>query len=537
VANTGPELVVAIVRPVGTSGDAFHDALKSVLHQYAYTVHEIKLSDLLRDEAVRQGREIPDRHEAARIEALMDEGDRLCADNGAGSAVALLGVAEIRAYRHETNTALGIANGEAADTPVARTAYVLDSLKRPAEVTHLRRLYGDHVLVVSLQASRATRVQTLETKIRSQRASITTRQLDEIIDRLIDRDLRETDVYGQNTMRAFPMADVFIDIDQDVPVEVTRVVDLLFDSPVYRPPTPAEFSMSLANVTSTRSAELGLKVGAALVNADDAVIGLGHNAQPDPNHLPEFDPSTTEIADLLVDTLTRLGNDVLTEQSRQELARDPDTYAARLLDGVLADSRLRNLIEFQRPVHAEMNALLAALRARADVIGGTMYVTAYPCHHCARHLVAIPLKVVYLEPYPKSRAEAMYGAAVGDTFHPFTGVAPRRYAQLFSAVSDRKDATGLRRKWGDAERAGAFPKVDALIEPSTIASREISALGSLGQTVDDTKRPPTENLSHPPTTLKNAGTGTARPAKRTRRSASLPPTSPAPRKTPRGGRS
>lgn len=535
----GPELVFGVIRPVGTGDEKFRNALKSALHRYSYTTSDIKLSNLLRDDAAARGVTVPDRDEEKRIAALMDEGDKLCSRYKTGSAVALLGVAAIRRHRAETHAADGVGSDEGASVPTPRVAYVLDSLKRPAEITHLRRIYGDHFVTVSLQASLDTRKKELDKKIRPQRPSVR-RTLDQIVGDLIDRDLREADEFGQNTLRAFPMADVFVDLEGDIAGQVDRVIDLLFDSPDYQAPTAAEFGMSLANMTSTRSVELGLKVGASLVRDDGTVLGVGHNAHPDPQYLPDFDPSVTDIVELVVDTLASLPTGTLTEQAATEFEGNRDAYASDLLAGPLASSRLRDLIEFQRPVHAEMNALLSALRSRVDIADATLYVTAYPCHHCARHLLALGLSVIYLEPYPKSRAESMYGAAVGH-FHPFTGVAPRRYGDLFTVMGDRKDATGVRRQWGDSERDSAVPKLDPFVDPQGIADREISALGALAgvSTVPDEAQPE-ENLSHPRKRLSNAGTGKARlkaPARGRRQQAPPSPTAPAPSRTSKGGRS
>lgn len=533
----GPELVVGIVRPVGTSDRKFRDALRAALHRYAYDARDIKLSNLLRDDAAARGAEINERDEEKRIANLMDEGDRLCEKHQTGSAVALLGVAEIRAQRTEANLAGGISERDAADAPAGRVAYILDSLKRPAEVTQLRRIYGDHFLVVSLQAALETRRNELKTKIGPRRPS-TNRTIETIVDDLVTRDYREGGEFGQNTMRTFPMADVFVDLEANVTETVERVVDLLFDSPEYQPPSTAEFSMNLAHVTSTRSVEMGLKVGAALVAADGSVLGLGHNAHPDPQHQTVFDPSATDVVELVVDMLASLPPSALSAEVRSEFDRDRDRYASELLETSLKSTRLRDLIEFQRPVHAEMNALLAALRSRVDIAGATMYVTAYPCHHCARHLLALGLNVMYLEPYPKSRAEAMYGAAV-QSFHPFVGVAPRRYTELFTVTGDRKDQSGARRTWGDAERSAAVPKIDPFVDPQGIADREISALEVLARPVPVAPDTTSEKLSHPRKRVSTAGTGKARSAPRTSARSSTPtsPKAPAPRKTDQGGRS
>ena len=105
--------------------------------------------------------------------------------------------------------------------------------------------------------------------------------------------------------------------------------------------------------------------------------------------------------------------------------------------------------EFSRPVHAEMAALIDGARRGVAVDGQTMYVTTFPCHNCAKHIIAAGLRrVVYLEPYPKSRASDLYGEEIvldpvdgkevsGKlVFCAFSGIAPRQYRQLFS-MSER----------------------------------------------------------------------------------------------------
>ncbi len=77
--------------------------------------------------------------------------------------------------------------------------------------------------------------------------------------------------------------------------------------------------------------------------------------------------------------------------------------------------------------------------------GHSMYVTTFPCHNCAKHIIAAGIRrVAYLEPYPKSRALNLHREEIFSEltprnqnrdqveFFPFTGVAPRQYAQLFS---------------------------------------------------------------------------------------------------------
>ncbi len=66
-------------------------------------------------------------------------------------------------------------------------------------------------------------------------------------------------------------------------------------------------------------------------------------------------------------------------------------------------------MEFGRIVHAEMSAITDAARRGLSVKDATLYCTTFPCHMCARHILAAGImRVVYIEPYPKSMAKELY---------------------------------------------------------------------------------------------------------------------------------
>ena len=69
----------------------------------------------------------------------------------------------------------------------------------------------------------------------------------------------------------------------------------------------------------------------------------------------------------------------------------------KILDGTEVD----DLTEFSRAIHAEMEAILTVAReGRHSLVGATMFTTTYPCHNCARHIVAAGIsKLIYIEPY------------------------------------------------------------------------------------------------------------------------------------------
>ena len=130
---------------------------------------------------------------------------------------------------------------------------------------------------------------------------------------------------------------------------------------------------------------------------------------------------------------------------------------------VLQDSRLSDITEYGRVVHAEMEALLSIARSNVSSVGGTLFATTFPRHNCAKHIVAAGIKrVVFIEPYPKSKAAQLHSDSIslgfsGDDstvhFEPFVGVGPRRFFDLFSMRHGsgyrltRKDSEGQAVKW------------------------------------------------------------------------------------------
>jgi hypothetical protein len=110
-------------------------------------------------------------------------------------------------------------------------------------------------------------------------------------------------------------------------------------------------------------------------------------------------------------------------------------------------------VEFSRAVHAEMSALLSAARKGSSLNGTKLFVTTFPCHYCARHIITAGVdEVQYIEPYPKSRALQLHSDAIAVEltsewiapsaggqkvlFRPFSGVSPLLYKRAF--LKDRE---------------------------------------------------------------------------------------------------
>lgn len=447
--------------PVGTDLGAVVEVLTEKLAGVDYCVHEIRLSSLLRTGKWRAALEKVDDtgFEDERIAAYQKAGDELrraCKD---GAALAYLAIQRLFALRAELPpNRVGTGN-----------AFVFNSLKHPREVAELRRLYGDSLLVVSVFAPRSVRSRHLVQRIQKSRGSVTP-EIPEKAERILADDEHTVDPrkLSQNVRDAFPLADVFVTMQPHVDLEdqLERAVKLWFGSP-FLTPTRDEQGMFFATAASLRSADLSRQVGAAVLDDNGEVLALGCNEVPKPGGGAywEGDPRDYRDFNWGVDENQRTKRAIVRELAQRlsswlKDVPDPEHLVTEWMDGAdapLNGTRLASLIEFGRVVHAEMHALMAAARRGVALSEATLLCTTFPCHMCARHILAVGVRrVIYIEPYPKSMTAELYGRAVsvdgedGDPdavdFRAFVGVAPRSYLRFFQ-MRERKDALGYPRVW------------------------------------------------------------------------------------------
>ena len=215
-----------------------------------------------------------------------------------------------------------------------------------------------------------------------------------------------------------------------------------------------------AFAASLRSTCLSRQVGAAIADSKNELLSIGWNDVPAyggglaTNHDKSCTAlcrkkgmcrSTVEINDLIKNI-----HQTLVTQKFIQKGKDSSLLAKALKSAGIAE-----LIEFSRAIHAEMEAILSAARtAKPGLRDGTIYVTTYPCENCVKHILASGLKrVVYIEPYPKSRAKAFFADFIQDErthdesqnkiqFSQFIGIAPLAYSLLYRKWFERKDAHG-----------------------------------------------------------------------------------------------
>jgi deoxycytidylate deaminase len=213
-----------------------------------------------------------------------------------------------------------------------------------------------------------------------------------------------------------------------------------------------------------RSACLSRQVGASLTDSKGNLIATGTNEVPKAGGGVYGGDFAFELGESPVDercsvTKHYCSNTRIQAEIVQEVInaipqlRDADDHMP--IRKALGKTSLGRLLEFSRAVHAEMDAILSATRSGSSTVGCKLFVTTFPCHYCARHIVSAGIdEVQFIEPYPKSRAFSLHGDAIKRMkhevpaqhykvlFRPFTGVAPRLYVRAFLKNRDLKSKLG-----------------------------------------------------------------------------------------------
>ena len=273
--RVGPELVIGFVGAAGTDLKQVGELFDRELARVDYRTDIVRLSDLLLDcDKYRDLRGTQTEPQDERIRKLMGAGDDLRRTSTRGDAVALLAVGRIRQLREDR----GGANGR----PLPRHAFLLHSLKHPAELLTLREVYGDAFVAVSVYTPRAQRLKALSERISRSRSDYRPEAYKEVATALIDEDEKgKGGNLGQNVRDTFPDADLFIDAGKpdDLPQQVSRLVEILFRHP-YRTPTADECGLFHAKAAALRSADLARQVGAVITTSEGEIVAVGCNEVP-----------------------------------------------------------------------------------------------------------------------------------------------------------------------------------------------------------------------------------------------------------------
>lgn len=226
----------------------------------------------------------------------------------------------------------------------------------------------------------------------------------------------------------------------------------------------------MAFTASLRSADLSRQVGAVVAKGDE-ILGTGANDCPKFGgglYWPQLNPDSHEIEDKADGRDYKRGQDSNKIEQGKIIDGILEKATAQGIDAeklreVLEKSRVRDLTEYGRVVHAEMEALLSCARNNVSTREAHLFSTTFPCHNCAKHIIAAGItRVVFIEPYQKSKALEFHTDSISvgfkpaaNTVHfePFVGIGPRRFFDLFSVrlgagyPLKRKDDDGLVIPW------------------------------------------------------------------------------------------
>lgn len=485
------ELVIALCGPIGSPLHEVAQRVQALLkEQFGYDMCSvIRLSEFIE----KYTQKVTEANAYRRTARLIDLGNDLRKQHGPG-VLAELAVHEIRLEREKHKKAK---NAERYET--RRICHIIDSIKNQEELDLLRTVYRDMLYVVGVFSPLERR----EANLKKRGMDIPEIYL------LIDRDSGEESKTGQTVRDTFPQSDFFLRVDSGTDTQIAgrveRFLHLILGTKIITP-TFGETAMYSAASAGGNSACLSRQVGAAITDAEGAVISTGWNDVPraggglyvsdhakDPNN--ENDKRcwnkdggkcfNDEEKQLLANTLSEmLVKAEIIDAAKQEKAAK----------AILNNPKVRGLIEFSRSIHAEMHAILNAGRMAGNKIaGGKMYVTTYPCHSCARHIIAAGInEVYYVEPYRKSLATKLHDDAITESEQalapmvrilPYDGVAPSKYLALFQMKPDsRKQAGGRMIKISPKEAKPrleksleALPALEGIVVKSLVSKKLIQA--------------------------------------------------------------
>lgn len=469
------ELVIALCGPIGSPIKRVGQEIAEVLnHEYGYDVEIIRLSDFLTEKAPEIFKTpIDDSSEFKRISSLIEFGNQF--RDQYGERV----LAELAIHKIIFDRISSTATDKAPKS--RRKCYIVDSIKNNHELEIFRLVYSEILFFVGVFSSPEQRAKNLEDM------GMTPTQ----VYTLIDRDSGEEIEHGQRVSDTFPKADFFIRVEdnsaEEIKKKVERFVGLLFEGSVVTPHRN-EAAMYAAWSAASNSACLSRQVGASIADSDGHILSVGWN------DVPRFGGGLYLSDDQKDKRCWNFGEKCYNDHEKTELAKlismeliksgfVESSKKTELIESIKNNGRLKGLIEFSRAVHAEMHAIInAGYIAGAKISGSSLYCTTYPCHSCARHIIAAGIKeIYYIEPYRKSLATKLHSDALTENSSDakrvrilaYEGVAPRRFLELFEMGSTKRKESGklikiskLKRKPRHEKSLEALYKLEALVTQS-----------------------------------------------------------------------
>lgn len=456
-----PELVFGLVGPIGVDMNAVQEALEGSLRQVKYTPHVIHLTKIVPISFPHLA-SAPSESAAEKIRLV----NKLRTDTKRNDILAQLAILHIVSIRDKINgPATDVTEDQRPSSPVPANAFIIRQLKREEEINLLKKIYGRRFIQISVTISEQKQIQSVVQTIARTKPTYSYEMQKKEAALLIETDQKEQgDTFGQRLSDTFHTGDVFVNGDTDINLrqDIQRFIEALFGKNSISP-TIDEFGSYIAKAASLRSIDMSRQVGAAIMSATGDIITIGCNEVPKPHGGNYWCSDTNPQRDMdrkvdanKMETSRIIHNFVESIEKHGSLKVSTDTLLAdSSFQELLKETLISDITEFGRMTHAEMAALSDAARLGRSVQGATIFVTTYPCHNCAKHLIAAGIRrIVYIEPYPKSRAINLHDDALSHdstksemvVLTHFYGISPRRYRDIFEKTK-RKDKNNVARAW------------------------------------------------------------------------------------------
>ena len=449
-----PELFFGFVAPIGTDLRPPMVALSNHLALHGYRTVELKVTDLfsILEAYIKPTKKLTYENMHDRYETFIAYGNQVRThldDNAVLAELTSIWIAEKRKQLQKHD-----------EEKFQKTAYLIYQFKRREEIDVMRTIYGRLFFQISVYSRRGARVDYLSRKFASSDDSSDHNKYRAKSEEIVEVDeFERNEKSGQRVSEIFHDGDLIINIDIRNPSpqqQIDRFCEILFGSNKFSP-SKMEYGMFSAKAAALRTLDLSRQVGAAIFTENGEIVSVGSNEVPKAGGGTYWCDDNLDARDYTRFTHSNL-------KRKKELLRDlframklsPDEIEEFVTSSRVLDSQFMDALEYARMVHAEMSAICDAARLGRSVRGAVLYSTTFPCHMCAKHIVAAGLrKVVFLEPYPKSLAtdlhsdsidvensdRGIYGDYPSVEFVHFYGITPRRYRGLFER-GRRKDKDG-----------------------------------------------------------------------------------------------
>ncbi|MFK7833234.1 MAG: anti-phage dCTP deaminase [Winogradskyella sp.] len=492
------ELFFGICAPIGSlKRDVIVTLTKILEDKFGYDVEVLKLTNYIEKYKNNEFKQIASKTEAfSKIIYKINEGNAIRKKYSNNSVLIELAVKDIHVSRLKENNSIDT-KSEFLDTSTfksRRKCYIFDSIKNKEELLLLRRIYTKNFFLFSVFSPLDERRHTLREKDLSESE----------IDKIVDTDEFENNDYGQNVRGTFTNGDFFLRVSHSnldkLDLKIERYLHLIFESDIITP-TIEETAMYSAKSAAGNSACLSRQVGASITDENGNVISTGWNDVPKfgGNLYREGQPNDMRCKvkgfcsnDSQKDSLvSKVIDSIKKDNTIKEILQDGDgKFSIKIIENLkknLRASKIKDLIEFSRSVHAEMHAIISGSQlSGSKMINGKLFCTTYPCHNCARHIIVAGIKeVYYIEPYVKSLCLTLHDDAITEDEKSsskvriliFDGVAPRNYLTFFTNFVERK----IKGKLVEVDLTTVKPKISKSLQAlPTLEQQAIHSLKECG---------------------------------------------------------